>query len=205
MNYPNLSQELIYMLKQDQVEIVNYSRDNSGFSAMSRLKRQSELNKNCRIRAQRLLEILNIIKLPTIEAVGEKGVQAISVLALHSSYSVMKSVLYLIKKAHRLNQGSVDFEGIATLTDRLRILEGKQQMYGTQWLLGEDNKPFLYPIYNFDKVNERRSKYNLKQIKFPVNLASSNERSVNANNNIKSYIRKPSPQEFKDYVSPYID
>ena len=192
------------MLAQDQAEVVNYSRDYLSLATKERRKRKNELTKHCQVRAARMLAILETIHLPTIEAVGEKGVQAISVLALHSSYSVMKRVLGLIKQAYELNQDSVDSEAIATLTDRIRIIEGKQQLYGTQWLPGENNKPFLYPIYKFATVNQLRSNYGLKAIRYPVNLAN-HERHPLTSKDIKLFIRQPTPKEFNDYISPYID
>ncbi|HVI60636.1 MAG TPA: hypothetical protein VM535_00595, partial [Candidatus Saccharimonadales bacterium] len=66
-------------------------------------------------RADRMIEILNIIGAPTIENVGKDGSQAISVLALHTSLDTMKEVLKSFEDSYKNDPKSVYNEAIPSL------------------------------------------------------------------------------------------
>ena len=51
------------------------------------------------------------------------------------------------------------------------ILEHKKQLYGTNWMVDKDSRPFLVYMDDFESVNKRRAVYGLKPIKRPVDLA----------------------------------
>ena len=204
MKYPSYYSELIKMVESDQAEVKSFSRDYSSMSKDEISRRKADLLLHSKARAKRVLEIINEIGLPTIEAIGYEGSQALSLIALHSTYSTMKIVLDIYMKAFLAHPNSIYPEAIPPLIDRVRIIEGKKQLYGTQWLLGEDGQPFLYPIENFKEVSNRRAKFGLGTLKRPTNLAIStqSQKQIPAR---KSDQRKSTEQEYVDYVRDFID
>ncbi len=123
-------------------------------------------------RVSRALEILDDIGLPTIENIGTDGAQALSVLALHANLSTMRRVLSTFEKGYSENSASVYYEAIPSLTDRILIIEGKNQRFGTQWMLGADGKFFLPPVEGFDQMNRRRAAYGLGKSRHPIDLTN---------------------------------
>ena len=50
------------------------------------------------------------------------------------------------------------------LEDRVRMLDGEQQLYGSQLTRGEDGKPMLWPIEDEAHVDERRAGVGLEPL-----------------------------------------
>jgi len=57
------------------------------------------------------------------------------------------------------------------MTDRLLIVEGKPQRFGTQWLFDEHKYPFLPTIESPEQVSDRRKRYGLDPLRWPRSLA----------------------------------
>src|SRR5689334_17208563 len=69
--------------------------------------------------------------------VGEDGAQAEFLIVQHSpSIRFQKNCLALLEIA--VNQGEANVINLAYLTDRVRLAEGKSQVYGTQGQPGSD-------------------------------------------------------------------
>ncbi len=117
-----------------------------------------------------MLAILEEIGEPTIDNIGADGSQAISVLALHSRLSIMKRVLRAFEACYDQDPASVYHEAIPSLTDRVLIIERKEQHFGTQWMLGADGKFFLPTVEDFARMNQRRAAHGLGKAKHPVDL-----------------------------------
>lgn len=106
----------------------------------------------------RLGEIIAHYGWPTIRSVGADASNAAWLIAQHSpDLGFMKQCLELIKD---LPAGEVDPANAAYLEDRILSIEGKPQIYGTQFRR-VDNKLQAFPIGDFDHVDERRASVGL--------------------------------------------
>jgi hypothetical protein len=106
--------------------------------------------------AERLNEIMDVVGWPVCRLIGAASWAPILVLQ-HAigSPDVMRRGLGLLKEAER--RGEVDAKAVAMLEDRILVLEGKPQLYGTQF--GWDDNGILnpLPIANPDDVETRCS------------------------------------------------
>lgn len=89
--------------------------------------------------------------------------------------SFMKEYLYLMKDDLR-NINSLNY---AQLVDRIRIYEGKNQLYGTQFTSIEDKRDTyrLYKIFNPKEVDSRRKEIGLEPLREYLERISK-ERSI---------------------------
>lgn len=91
---------------------------------------------------------------PTITSVGAEVSQKAWLLVQHADHDVefQKMCLSLMK-----SEGSdVDPQLIAYLEDRVRVNEGRPQLYGTQFYTRDDGKYLPRPIEEPEHVDERR-------------------------------------------------
>ncbi|MEO3747443.1 DUF6624 domain-containing protein [Plantactinospora sp. B5E13] len=105
--------------------------------------------------AARLKEIVAEIGWPTVSLVGGEASTAAWLLAQHApdDLDFMERCLELMKQA---GPGEVRLSDIALLEDRVRIIRGRPQVYGTQFCdLGNGWQPF--PIENPEGVDVRRA------------------------------------------------
>ncbi|HET8992118.1 MAG TPA: hypothetical protein VFN31_03755 [Candidatus Saccharimonadales bacterium] len=160
--FPELRQDLIQLGEEDQAEIrAHYQTLKSLEAEEEKLELESQLKAHCHARAERMMEILNIIKEPSISNVGEEGSQVISLLALHSYLDEMKSVLVAFEKVYRQDPTNVYNEAIPSLTDRIMAFEHRVQLYGNNWRLDKEGKYFMIPVKDFEHMNERRAQFGL--------------------------------------------
>lgn len=160
--YPKLRQELIKLGEEDQTEIRGH------YQLLKALKTDQEkkqlelrLRAHCHTRAERMIEILETIKEPSISNVGIEGSQVISLLALHSYLDEMKTVLAAFEKLYEKEPTNVYNEAIPSLTDRIMVFEQRCQLYGTNWMIDKDGRYFLIPVKDFEHMNERRARFGL--------------------------------------------
>ena len=112
-----------------------------------------------------LLEaIIDRIGYPTIDQVGEEASEAAWLVIQHSigQPSFMKKCAKLLEKAVLENQA--DPKGLAYLTDRIALYEGKKQEYGTQFDWDENGELSPHPFDDLSKVNQRRKRLGLKPL-----------------------------------------
>lgn len=97
---------------------------------------------------------------PSVSSFGEGGARAAWVVVQHSDdLEFMKDYLELMKK----HSDDVDKELLASLEDRICILEGRPQIYGTQMSKNPRGwKP--KPIKDPDNVNARRKELGLNTL-----------------------------------------
>jgi hypothetical protein len=109
-------------------------------------------NENAKI----LDTIINAIGYPTIDKVGEKANEAAWLIIQHSieQPSFMKKCAELLEIAER--ERKADRKSLAFLTDRIAVLEGTPQLYGTQFDWDKDGKLSPNHFDDLSKVNERR-------------------------------------------------
>lgn len=98
---------------------------------------------------------------PTTDETGPDGVDAAFRIALSSLSrpAFLRRCLTLMKMA--ANRGDIPKWHPATLEDRIRLLEGRGQLYGTQLDWDDDGHLTPYPIEDEDFVAERRKKVGL--------------------------------------------
>ena len=101
-----------------------------------------------------LKSVIQMIGWPSPEKVGTQASHASWLIALQADFDrdFQKQALSLI-----LSQKNSDPTELAFLTDRLRVLDGQKQVYGTQYEVSKDGNIVPLPIEDFDKLDERRA------------------------------------------------
>jgi uncharacterized protein DUF6624 len=103
--------------------------------------------------AGRLREILDAHGWPGRSLVGREGAHAAWLLAQHAPDDLQKRALALMQAA---GPGEVAPADLAYLTDRVRVHEGKPQLYGTQFRI-EGGVLVPEPLEDPERVDERRA------------------------------------------------
>lgn len=140
--------ELLAMAKADQEMRVRASKDKSRWDKSVDQKNTAHLK-----------EIVETIGWPTISKVGAKASHSAWLLVQHATAepAFMKQCLKLMKDAQ---EDDIDPADIAYLEDRLLIMEGKPQIYGTQFrTIDGVTEPF--PMEDPEYVDERRARVGL--------------------------------------------
>ena len=101
-----------------------------------------------------LRTIVAAIGWPTLRMVGSKASTAAWLLLQHSpDIDFMEHCLELMKAAPR---GEVALRDIAFLEDRVCLLRGRPQIYGSQFQ-GRGKTLRLYPVEDAERLDERRA------------------------------------------------
>lgn len=208
MKYSNYAHELIRLLADDQLELRKFA---IAFHDPNTPKDKLEnsrtiLRSDTMSRSQRMLEIVELISKPTISNIGEEASEAIGVLTLHSSLNAMEEILNKFETSFNEDPNDVYRQVIPALTDRVHILHKKKQIFGTQWLYGDDQLPFLYPTENFEQVNKYRSKYGLGKLKYPRIVALEKNDQHTIDEIVKPDAQRlPTEDEFYEYSRDYLN
>ncbi len=152
-NNKKITTELISMMKKDQAMRKIWAE--SGFNSDKYDSRIDEINE------KRMKEIVDKIGWPTISMVGKEASTAAWLLVQHAgdNPSFQKMIL---QKMKRLPKKEVDQKQIAKLEDRIRLLEGKKQLYGTSFNIDLKTKKLIIdPIYDIKNIDKRRKKLGL--------------------------------------------
>ncbi|MBK6365214.1 MAG: hypothetical protein IPF52_17760 [Saprospiraceae bacterium] len=111
-----------------------------------------------------LNDIIDTIGFPTTDKVGSEASEAAWLVIQHSIGQplLMKKCVKLLETA--VSEGKADAKSLAYLTDRIAVLEGKPQLYGTQydWDNNGNMSPNLFD--DIKKVNERRKSIGLNSV-----------------------------------------
>lgn len=100
---------------------------------------------------------------PGKSLVGDDGSNAVFLIVQHSPNHVFqKQCLAWLEQA--VNQGEAEAKSLAYLTDRVRMTEGKKQIYGTQGQYQPDGKIVPAPIEDEEHVDERRQAIGLESM-----------------------------------------
>ncbi|MEK7497577.1 MAG: DUF6624 domain-containing protein [Patescibacteria group bacterium] len=110
-------------------------------------------------------EIVKVYGWPTISVVGGSASDLAWLLVQHADSDVQfqKKCLSLMK--HHLNKNDVSKKNVAYLIDRIRVNEGKKQIYGTQFYKDRDGTMKPSPIWNIKSIEKRRRKAKLEPFK----------------------------------------
>lgn len=109
----------------------------------------------------RLREIVDEHGWPGRSLVGAEGAEHAWLLAQHASMQLdfQRRVLKLLAAA--VADGEATPRQLAYLTDRVRMLEGKEQIYGTQYIRDENGHRVPFPIEDAAHVDQRRAEVGL--------------------------------------------
>lgn len=160
MIYKDIAKEIIELRNADfelrQTLIANRKLSKGYDKEMANLH-----NKNADV----LNEIINRIGYPTIDKVGLEAYEAAWLVIQHT----IERPNFLKRCAHLLgiavNEEKASAVSLAYLTDRIAVLEGKPQLFGTQfdWDESGELSPNFYD--SLRKVNERRESIGLNMLK----------------------------------------
>jgi hypothetical protein len=153
-----LRAELIAMDEHDQAVRAELAADGSLFDGYHpRMAAVHDAN------AARLRTIIATHGWPTEHLVGVDGAKAAHRIAQHS----INHPDFMRECRRLLDDASVKSEvprwQFAYIDDRIRVFEGSQQRYGTQWR-GGPNGPEPYPIEDAAHVDERRADLGLPSL-----------------------------------------
>jgi hypothetical protein len=106
--------------------------------------------------AARLTEILEARGWPGQSLVGEDGAYAAWMIVQHAigNPPLQRRALKLLQRATSENEA--DPKHAAMLEDRIRMYEGRKQLYGTQFTWNQCGEMTLVPIEDPEHVDERR-------------------------------------------------
>ena len=114
--------------------------------------------------AEKLNEIIDEIGFPTLEKVGIEAIESAWLIIQHSisKPEFMKKCVKLLE--NEAIENKVYEKNLASLTDRINVLEGKPQLYGTQfdWDKNGELSPNEYD--DLLQVNVRRLKIGLNTL-----------------------------------------
>jgi len=174
MDYKSIAEKIIDLKNADLAlrnKLVQSGQLSEGYN-----EEMKELhNRNAKI----LSDIIDTIGYPTIDKVGKEANEAAWLVIQHSigQPEFMKKSAELLKSAG--DENKADPKSLAYLTDRIAVLEGKPQLYGTQfdWDKHGNLSPNLFDDLN--KVNERRKSIGLNTIEEQTEIMREQVKSEN--------------------------
>ena len=142
IQFPNLAVEINKMIEADQDMRERNLKDDSW---------DKELDKK---NTRRMKEIVDEIGWPSISKVGSEASVGAWLLVQHADHDVaFQSLCLALMK--ELPAGEVRSQDIALLTDRVRVNQGRTQLYGTQFRQIK-GKHVPRDIEDIEHVDERR-------------------------------------------------
>lgn len=159
MNYKRIAQEIIGLKNSDLALRTRLAQNEQLSEGYHEDMRQLH-NKN----ASALDEIMEAIGYPTIDKVGTAASDAAWLVIQHAigRPSFMKKCRKLLESV--VSENKADPVILAYLTDRIAVLEGNPQLYGTQfdWDERGELRPNRYD--DLDNVNQRRASIGLNTL-----------------------------------------
>jgi hypothetical protein len=154
-----LRDELLSMKEEDVRVRAELAADGSLFDGYH--PRMEDVHRR---NAARLQQIIDEHGWPGKTLVGEDGAEAAWLIAQHAigEPDFQRSCLKLLKTA--ADVGEVPAWQPAYLEDRIRVFEGRPQIYATQFDIGDDGLPIPYEIDEPDSVDERRRAVGLEPL-----------------------------------------
>lgn len=155
----NLRAELIAMIQEDQN--ARQKLINAGLQDQELIKKVIQIDSR---NTARLKEIIKEHGWPTKSLVGEDGTAYAFLIVQHadSDFSFQKDTLLLMQEVASRDPSEVYLPGVALLTDRVRLAEGRKQLFGTQVVINPQTKELVvFPVEDPDNLEKRRSKYGL--------------------------------------------
>lgn len=161
MNDP-LAAELKAMAEEDQRIRKRPPEQTNKFVVLMSPAQTMEWNCVDVTNTDRLREIVERYGWPGRSLVGEEGAQHAWLLAQHADKQLdfQRRALELLTDA--VDQGEATPRQLAYLTDRVRMNEGREQLYGTQLAGVQDSGVVPWPVENSDELDARRAAVGLE-------------------------------------------
>lgn len=144
---PELARELLELGRDDQALRGEHARPNDP-DALERLRVGDAA------RQQRLAAIIATHGWPTLSMVGWEAANAAWLIAQHAPLARLKPWLALMQEAATRHE--IAPYNLATSIDRVRVYEGRKQIYGTQYRPDDKKQGAPYPIENIERLEQRR-------------------------------------------------
>jgi hypothetical protein len=120
--------------------------------------------------ADRLRAIIDEHGWPGKSLVGEEGAMHAWLLAQHADRQLDFQRRALSLLAVAVERSEATSRQLAYLTDRVRMNEGREQLYGTQIADVEDGRAVPWPVESPDQLDERRERIGLEPFaEYPPN------------------------------------
>jgi hypothetical protein len=128
-----------------------------------------------------LNNLIDEIGYPTIAKVGKDANEAAWLIIQHaiSQPTFMRKCLKLLGVS--VNKGNAPKTQFAYLSDRISVLEGKPQLYGTQFDWDENGELSPQPFDDFNNVNQRRKELHLNTLEEQTEVIRQRAKSENEN------------------------
>jgi hypothetical protein len=159
MNYEEVANKIIRLKSEDlefREKLILSGQLGEGYNEeMANLHNRNTENLN---------EIIDKIGYPTVDKVGKEASEAAWLIIQHSigQPDFMKKSAELLRVA--VNENKADPKGLAYLTDRIAVFEGKPQRYGTQFDWDENGEMSPNKFDDISKVNQRRKTLGLNTL-----------------------------------------
>lgn len=152
----DLRDELLRMSEEDMRVREELAADGSLFEGYH--PRMAEVHRR---NGRRLIEIIDQYGWPGKTLAGEDGADAAWLIVQHDigNPSLQRRSLSLLREA--VTSGEAPALRLAMLTDRVCVLEGRPQVYGTQYDWDENGEMSPCPIDNPEQVDELRERVGL--------------------------------------------
>lgn len=174
MNYREIAKRIIGLKNSDLAlrdKLIQSGQLSDGYNeAMKELH-----NKNAKI----LNEIIDTIGYPTADKVCREASDATWLVIQHAigQPDFMKKCLKLLEIA--VSENKANSKNLAYLTDRVAVLEGKPQLYGTQFDWDESGELSPNDFDDLIKVNQRRKSIGLNSLEEQTNLIRKQAKNEN--------------------------
>ena len=122
---------------------------------------------------KKLTEIVKVHGWPTIPLVGKKASRNAWLLIQHANHDLgfQKKCLARMEQTVKQDKRSIDTTHIAYLRDRILMMQGKKQKFGTQFKADKNGMKSLYPVENRRGVDILRKQYGLPPLKDFLDVA----------------------------------
>lgn len=159
MNYKDVA-EIILWLKDTDLEFRDKLIQEGGLGEGYHEEMVWLYNRNAKI----LNDLIDTIGYPTIDKVGREASEAAWLVIQHSigQPDFMKKCVKLLEVA--VSNYKANAKELAYLTDRIAVLEGDLQLYGTQFDWDENGELSPHPFDDLAKVNQRRKSIGLNTL-----------------------------------------
>jgi hypothetical protein len=116
---------------------------------------------------RRLEEIVNEFGWPGPALVGAEASTAAEVILNHAELPELRRLVPFLREAALA--GQADSGQLAMAEDQIRVEEGRDQIYGTEFVNGPDGTLILHPIEDPASVDERRARVGLPPLEVYLN------------------------------------
>lgn len=157
-----LAAELKAMVEEDQRIRTRPPEQQNKFAAPMSIEQRMEAHRVDVGNTDRLHEIVNDYGWPGHSLVGEKGAHDAWLLAQHADRQLDFQRRALSLLAAAVDRGEATSVQLAYLTDRVRMNEGREQLYGTQLGDVQNGTVVPWPIENPAELDMRRATVGLE-------------------------------------------